>query len=215
MGEPLVVAIDGPAGSGKSTIARRLAARLGLSYLDTGAMYRAVAYAALRAGVDPSDAVAVGRLAEQMHLELDTRVIVDGVDATEAIRGPEVSAVVSIVAAHPSVRSELRDRQRDWVGRHGGGVVEGRDIGSVVFPDADAKVYLDARPEVRARRRAVEQGATTPEQVAEWAANLADRDRRDSDREDSPLVAADGAVVIDTSDLDIEEVVDAIVELLR
>jgi cytidylate kinase len=215
MGEPLVVAIDGPAGSGKSTIARRLAARLGLSYLDTGAMYRAVAYAALRARVDPSDAVAVGRLAEEMHLEVDDRVTVDGVDATEAIRGPEVSAVVSIVAAHPSVRSELRDRQRAWVARHGGGVVEGRDIGSVVFPEAAAKVYLDARPEVRAARRAAEHGAATPDQVAEWAANLADRDRRDSNREDSPLVEADGAVVIDTSDLDIEEVVDAIVELLR
>lgn len=207
----LIIAIDGPAGSGKSTIARAVATRLGLGYLDTGAMYRAVAFAAIRNGIDPADEAAVGELARRMRLEMDGGVVVDGVDATAEIRGPEVSAVVSVVAAHPAVRAELRDRQRRWAAERGGGVVEGRDIGSVVFPEAVAKIYLDARPEVRARRRAAEHGGEAPESVAAWASNLVERDRLDTSRADSPLVAADGAVVIDTSDLGIEEVVDAIV----
>lgn len=207
----LIIAIDGPAGSGKSTIARAVATRLGLGYLDTGAMYRAVAFAAIRNGIDPADEAAVGELARRMRLEMDGGVVVDGVDATAEIRGPEVSAVVSVVAAHPAVRAELRDRQRRWAAERGGGVVEGRDIGSVVFPEAVAKIYLDARPEVRARRRAAEHGGEAPDAVAAWASNLVERDRLDTSRADSPLVAADGAVVIDTSDLGIEEVVDAIV----
>ena len=151
-----LIAIDGPAGSGKSTVARRLADRLGLEYLDTGAMYRGVAFAALRRGIDPADADDVARLAEDIELEVGTeRVMVDGVDATIEIRGPEVTRAVSIVAANPGVRTELRRRQRDWASERGGGVMEGRDIGTVVFPDATLKVYLTATPEVRASRRSL------------------------------------------------------------
>ena len=148
-----VVAIDGPAGSGKSTVARELAKRLGLDYLDTGAMYRSVAFAAIRRGVDPEDREPVARLAREMELELGDTVIVDGADATIEIRGPEVTRAVSVVAANPEVRTELKDRQRAWVRAHQGGVVEGRDIGTVVFPDASLKVYLTASDDERARRR--------------------------------------------------------------
>ena len=162
-----VIAIDGPAGSGKTTIARALADRLELAYLDTGAMYRAVAFAALRAGTDLGDEVAVARTARDMVLHLDrTSCVVDGVDATLAIRGPEVTSAVSVVAAMVDVRVELVERQRNWVGERGGGVVEGRDIGSVVFPEARLKVYLTASPEVRARRRAGEPGDVAVAAVA-------------------------------------------------
>ena len=149
-----VIAIDGPAGSGKSTVARALADRLGLRYLDTGAMYRAVAFAALRADVDPEDADVVGSLAADLDIEVGDRVVVDGVDATVEIRGPEVTRAVSTVAANPTVRKELRERQQAWAAANGGGVIEGRDIGSVVFPDAELKVYLTAAPDARAARRA-------------------------------------------------------------
>ncbi len=149
-----VIAIDGPAGSGKSTVARRLAERLGLEYLDTGAMYRAVTFAALRRNVDPSDGADVGQLAARLEMSVDTSaVIVDDVDATIEIRGPEVTRAVSIVAANPDVRREMVRRQQEWARARGGGVIEGRDIGTVVFPDAELKVYLTARPEVRAARR--------------------------------------------------------------
>ncbi|HSL57830.1 MAG TPA: (d)CMP kinase, partial [Acidimicrobiales bacterium] len=132
-----VIAIDGPAGSGKSTVARRLAERLGLEYLDTGAMYRAVTFAALRRGVDPADVEPVARIAQEVRLRVDADgVRVDDVDATIEIRGPEVTRAVSIVAANPDVRRELVSRQREWVRARDGGVLEGRDIGSVVFPDA-------------------------------------------------------------------------------
>ena len=209
---PDVIAIDGPAGSGKTTIARALADRLGLAYLDTGAMYRAVVFAALRAGIDLQDEVALARTARAMDLQLDrTSCVVDGVDATQAIRGPEVTSAVSVVAAVADVRIDLVGRQRNWVAERGGGVVEGRDIGSVVFPDALLKVYLTASPEERARRRAGETGDIDVEVVA---ADIRRRDAADSGRKVSPLVEADGSVILDTSDLTVDEVVEAIVALL-
>ena len=184
-----VIAIDGPAGSGKSTVARRLAERLGLAYLDTGAMYRAVAFAALRRGIDPEEADVVGRLAREVSLRVDEDgVFVDDTDATIEIRGPEVTRAVSTVAANPAVREELRSRQREWAVAHDGGVIEGRDIGSVVFPDAEMKLYLDARPEVRAARRSGEVKDLDYETVA---ADIARRDALDQGRADSPLTQAD------------------------
>jgi cytidylate kinase len=211
--EPRVIAIDGPAGSGKSTVARAVSARTGLPYLDTGAMYRSVAFAALRSGVDPDDVEPVANLARDMKLEQtdDGRVLVDGADATIEIRGPEVTRAVSIVAANPAVRSEMRSRQREWAATHGGGVMEGRDIGTVVFPDAALKVYLDAHPEVRAARRSKEVEDLSYETVA---SDLARRDALDQGREDSPLREADGAVVIDTSDLSVADIVERILEAL-
>ena len=208
-----VIAIDGPAGSGKSTVARAVAARTGLRYLDTGAMYRSVAFAALRAGVDPDEAEPVANLAREMVLELtdDGRVLVDGADATIEIRGPEVTRAVSIVAANPSVRAEMRSRQREWAAAHGGGVMEGRDIGTVVFPDAALKVYLDANPEVRAARRSKEVEDLSYETVA---SDLARRDALDQGREDSPLREADEAVVIDTSDRTVDDIVELILAAL-
>jgi len=208
-----VIAIDGPAGSGKSTVARTLAERLGRSYLDTGAMYRAVTFAALRRGVDPDDAEPVGRIAVECELDVaqDGTVTVDGVDATIEIRGPEVTRAVSIVAANTAVREELRRRQREWAATHDGGVVEGRDIGTVVFPDAELKVFLDASPDVRASRRSKEVTDLSYETVA---ADLARRDARDEGRQDSPLRAADDAYVIDTSDLSVDQIVQLVMEKL-
>jgi CMP/dCMP kinase len=203
-----VIAIDGPAGSGKSTVARRLAERLGLDYLDTGAMYRAVTFAALRRGIDPDDGEPVVRLAETVDLDVSTAaVLVDGVDATIEIRGPEVSRAVSLVAANPAVRAEMVRRQREWAARRGGGVLEGRDIGTVVFPEAALKVYLTARPEVRAERRAAEVTDLDYETVA---ADMARRDALDQGRDDAPLRAAGDAVELDTSDLTVDEIVETL-----
>jgi CMP/dCMP kinase len=204
-----VIAIDGPAGSGKSTVAKRLAQRLGLDYLDTGAMYRAVTFAALRRGIDPADAEPVVMLAKAVEMVVTDGIVrVDGVDASIEIRGPEVSRAVSIVAANPGVREELVRRQREWAAEHGGGVVEGRDIGSVVFPDASFKAYLTARPEVRAARRAAEVQDLDYETVA---SDMARRDALDSGREASPLLKAGDALEVDTSDLSVEEIVDSLV----
>jgi cytidylate kinase len=203
-----VIAIDGPAGSGKSTVARQLARHMGLEYLDTGAMYRAVTFAALRRRVDPADADRVAELARVVELEVEeTGVRVDGVDATIEIRGPEVSRAVSVVAANPGVRAELVRRQREWAHKRGGGVMEGRDIGTVVFPDAVLKVYLTARPEVRAERRAAEVIGLDYETVA---ADMARRDAYDSGRDTSPLRQADDALEVDTSDLTIDEIVESL-----
>lgn len=207
-----VIAIDGPAGSGKSTIARALAARLGTEYLDTGAMYRAVTVAALDRGVDPSDADAVARIAESIELDLDgTAVRLDGRDVTIAIRTAEVTDAVSAVARVPGVRAELVARQRAWVAARGGGVLEGRDIGTVVFPDATLKLYLTARPEVRAARRANEMGSAD---TAAVAAAITRRDATDSTRTASPLAVAGDAVEIDTSDRGVAEIVSGILGLL-
>lgn len=207
-----VIAIDGPAGSGKSTVARGVADRLGLEYLDTGAMYRAVAFAAMRRGIDPADAEPVGRLAESIELEVRSDgVVVDGVDASIEIRGPEVTRAVSIVAANPLVRQAMRRRQREWAESHGGGVIEGRDIGTVVFPEAELKVYLDAHPEVRAERRSREVAELDYETVA---SDIARRDAFDQGRENDPLREAVDAVVLDTSSLSIDEVVERILEQL-
>jgi cytidylate kinase len=208
-----VIAIDGPGGSGKSTVARHLAERLGLGYLDTGAMYRAVAFAALRRGIDPSDTEPVAHLVGALELEMsDAGVVVDGVDATIEIRGPEVTRAVSLVAANPAVRAELRSRQREWAVGRSGAVVEGRDIGTVVFPDADLKVFLTARADVRAERRSQEVSDLDYETVA---ADLARRDTLDEGREDSPLAQADDALVLDTSGMSIEEVVESLVAALE
>lgn len=203
-----VIAIDGPAGSGKSTVARRLADRLGLEYLDTGAMYRAVTFAALRRGIDPADTEPVEKLARLVDLEVTAdRVTVDGADATIEIRGPEVTRAVSLVAANPGVRTELVRRQREWTEQRGGGVLEGRDIGTVVFPDALLKVYLIARPDVRAERRAAEVTGMDYETVA---ADMARRDALDQGRDADPLRRADGALELDTSDMTVDEIVDAL-----
>ena len=198
-----MIAIDGPAGAGKSTVSRRLAQSLGLSRLDTGAMYRAVAWAALHDGVDPGDTEAVAGIAGSAAIEVGEQVTADGVDITEAIRSPEVNRAVSAVAANPAVRRLLVDRQRRWVVEHGGGVVEGRDIGSVVFPDATLKIYLTASPEERARRRS-----------DEGSEGVARRDRLDSTRAVSPLEVADGARVVDTTDRSIDAVVDEVLAWL-
>ena len=197
-----VVAIDGPVGSGKSTVAKAVAARLGLAHLETGAMYRAVAVAVLRRGVEPTaDDPALAEVARDMQMEVGERLVVDGEDVTEELRRPEVGRAVSVVAADPGVRAELVRRQREWVATRGGAVVEGRDIGSVVFPDATLRVYLTASDEERARRRGGD----------ETAADVARRDRIDSSRSASPLVVADGAVVIDTTERSVDDVVDEIV----
>lgn len=210
---PLVIAIDGPAGSGKSTVGRRLAAELGLEYLDTGAMYRGVTFAALRRGIDPADTDVVARLALHVELQLtDGSVVVDGTDATIEIRGPEVTRAVSSVAANAEVRNEMVRRQREWAIKRGGGVLEGRDIGTVVFPDASLKVYLTASPEVRASRRSKEVTDLSYETVA---ADIARRDALDQGRETSPLKVADGAVTVDTSHRDIDSIVDELRTLVE
>lgn len=207
-----VIAVDGPSGSGKSTIARAVAHRLGFDHLDTGAMYRAVAFATLAAGIDPDDAEGVSALAVRLIIEVGEVVVVDGVDATTAIRGPDVTSVVSAVAAHPQMRAEMVRRQRAWLNDRSGAVVEGRDIASVVFPDAALKVYLTASETERARRRARESGDAAD--AVAVAADLARRDRYDSGRAASPLLVADGAVVIDTTGAGIDEVVEAVLAAL-
>ena len=198
-----VIAIDGPAGSGKSTVSRALAVRLGVDRLDTGAMYRAVAWAALDRGIDPADRASVAELAKGLTIAIGDRIEADGTDVTEAIRGPRVSRAVSAVAANPEVRAVLVQRQRQWVAERGGGVIEGRDIGSVVFPQADVKIYLTASPDERARRR--------PEEGADAVAR---RDRLDSTRAASPLGIAEGARIIDTTDRPVEDIVEEVVTWL-
>ena len=207
-----VVAIDGPAGAGKSTIARELARVLNLPYLDTGAMYRGITCAVLRKGVNPIDDAAVAQLALATQLEIsEDGLLVDGVDATVDIRGEAVTRAVSSVAANSEVRRDLRERQRSWVELRGGGVVEGRDIATVVFPDARLKVFLTASPLVRAQRRVAQIGGD----VEQIALDIAERDHKDSTRSDSPLRESENAILVDTSDRSIEDVVKQIVEVFH
>ncbi|MEY2475281.1 MAG: CMP/dCMP kinase [Actinomycetota bacterium] len=206
-----VIAIDGPAGSGKSTVARVLATRLGLDYLDTGAMYRSVAFAVIQRNIDPDDAEAIGTLASKVTIEVADTVVVDGVDATLEIRGPEVTRLVSAVAANPAVRKEMVQRQREWAEAHGGGVVEGRDIGTVVFPDAELKIFLTASDEERALRRSKEVRDLAYDEVA---AAIAKRDYLDSTRAASPLTKAPDAVEIDTSTLSVDEIIEQVMQRL-
>jgi cytidylate kinase len=211
-----VIALDGPSGTGKSTVARGLARRIGFRYLDTGAMYRAVAWAVLDAGVDPEDQLAVGRIADRVVLDVSTdpdrpAVAVDGRRVDAAIRTPAVTTAVSPVSATPHVREVLVAAQRQLIGA-GHVVVEGRDIGTVVAPDAPLKVFLTAAPGVRAQRRSEQEG------TADRAAIAADLDRRDtydSSRQHSPLRAADDAVHLDTTALGVDEVIKRLVDLAR
>lgn len=213
----MIITIDGPAGSGKSTVAREVAKRLGLTYLDTGAMYRAVTLLSLERGVSPEDDDALGGLALEMDLRFEgegaaePRVVVDGQDVTTAIREPRVSQKVSLVSAHPRVRHALTLRQRQLAAQ-GDVVLEGRDTGTVVCPTADLKVYLTASAEERARRRKEQlagQGLDIPLRTLERELLL--RDRSDSERALAPLRKAHGAVAIDTSSMTLDEVVDAVV----
>lgn len=218
MSKKIIVAIDGPAGSGKSTIAKRVAARLGCIYIDTGAMYRAVGLLALRSGVALSDESKLESLARSANIEfLDngTRVRLNGEEVTAAIRAPEVSEAASRVSAVPAVRRVLVEKQRE-MGARASVVMEGRDIGTVVFPNADVKVFLDAKSEVRTARRLkewAEKGQTVqPEKVAR---EMDERDHRDRTRSDSPLLQAPDAVYLDTSDMTLDEVEAWILKLIR
>jgi cytidylate kinase len=211
-----VVAVDGPSGSGKSTVSRRLAGKLGGRYLDTGAMYRSITWAVLRSGVDPQDADAVAKVAAETQLEVGTDPVAphfraDGVDVDTEIRGPEVTGAVSAVAAVPAVRAQLVEMQRAIIAGAGRIVVEGRDIGSVVAPDANLKVYLTASAAARAERRSAEAAAD----VDATAADLARRDRLDSTRATSPLKQAGDAVELDTTGMGIDEVVGKLHDLLE
>lgn len=205
-----VIAIDGPAGAGKSTIAKALSSRLNMKYLDTGAMYRAVTYEAMLRELDLHDQRCVAQLAQEcdLHVGID-RVIINGHDATVAIRSAEVTGNVSTVAANSDVRTEMRVRQQDWATAHGGGVIEGRDIATVVFPNAVLKIFLTASPEVRAQRRVDQSGGD----VTEIAAAIAERDLLDSTRADSPLASSSDSIIVDTSNRAIEDVVDEIEKL--
>ncbi len=211
-----VVTIDGPSGAGKSTAARRVASELGLEVLDTGAMYRAVTLAVLEAGVDPTDADACAAVAARVPIEQrGPQTLLDGRNVSVEIRSPPVNATVSTVSAHPAVRRVLVDHQRSWVTAHGGGVVEGRDIGTVVFPDAVAKIFLTASETERARRRRAEAAPGAPVSVEAVREDLGRRDRLDSTRTASPLVAADDAIRIDTTGRPIDDVVREIVKQVR
>ena len=207
----MVVAIDGPAGAGKTSVARGVARRLGWSYVDTGAMYRVIALKALEQGVDPDDAGGLESLARSLDLRLQgERVLVDGGDVSEAIRSEEVTQIVSQVSAHPGVRRALVPKQRAMAER-ADLVIEGRDTGSVVFPNAEVKVFLDAGPEFRALRRAREMGLSDDQAVRRIEASITARDEADSSRSESPLVRPPDAHLIDTAPLSLEEVVDRVV----
>jgi cytidylate kinase len=215
-----IIAVDGPSGAGKSTLGRRLARELGLLYIDTGAMYRAVAVAVVGAGLSTSDIEGVAEVARRASIRLEgdpdsLRVFLDGRDVSEEIRGEEVGRLASVVSAIPAVRRELVRRQRE-MGEGGGVVLDGRDIGTVVFPSADVKFFLTAVPEARARRRLDEERARDAGQTfEETLADINERDRRDATRDDSPLKIADDAFVIDTTELPIEEVFQRMLQVVR
>ena len=205
----MIVAIDGPAGAGKSTVARRLAERLGFRYLDTGAMYRALTWLAMRESVDLGEGAKLGELAERYPVELDEhgRVFIAGTDVTAAIRRSEIDRLVPVVARHSEVRSVMRERQRE-LAELGSAVIEGRDIGKIVVPDAEVKVYLVADRDIRARRRMAERPDIGADALA---TDLRARDESDAER----MKAADDAITIDTTNLEVEQVVAEIEELVR
>jgi CMP/dCMP kinase len=213
--ERLIVAIDGPAGAGKSTVAARMAARFGLLNLETGAMYRGLAWKALRAGVASSDAEGLGALLQSTRIELvaspaqGNSVFVDGVDVTGELRSPEVSQAASEVSVHPAVRAWMVARQRE-LGRAGGVIMEGRDVGTAIFPQAPVKVFLDASPEARTERRALQSG----ESRRGTAEELRERDARDRSRAASPLQPAPDAVVIDSTRLTLDQVCEQVAALI-
>ena len=207
----MIIAIDGPGGSGKSTVARSVARRLGFTYIDSGAMYRAVALWALRLGMDLDDLHRLEQLAKEARIELPgDRVLLNGEDVTAEIRAPKVSDAASRVAAQPGVRRAMREEQRR-IGSAGPSVMEGRDIGTVVFPDAKVKIFLDAQPEARAQRRASELGAA----VEDVARDLDARDQRDRSRAEAPLTQAPDAEYLDTTHLTLTQVEEAVLKLVR
>jgi cytidylate kinase len=214
--KPVIVAIDGPSGAGKGTVARAVARALGYRHVDTGAMYRAVAWRALRDGLSLDDERGLTAVARKSEFDLGDRVRIDGVDVTVSIRTPEIDSAAAAVARLPAVRAALVDRQRGYAGGSGL-VMEGRDIGTVVFPGADVKIYLDALPEERARRRANDpaHASDRPTGVDAVARALESRDRSDRTREASPLAIAPDATIVDTTDLTIEDVIARVLTLVR
>ena len=203
-----VIAIDGPAGAGKSTVARQVSTATGLRYLDTGAMYRCVALAVQQSSTDAHDAEAVGKIAREVSVVIGRDAsMLNGIDVSTEIRSSEINGIVSIIAAHTPVRDAMREQQRSWIRDQQGGVVEGRDIGTVVFPEAILKVFLTASPEVRAERRVGQSGGD----IQAIASSIAERDHLDSTRLDSPLKPSNDSVVVDSSNKTIEEVVAEIV----
>ncbi|MBI2222134.1 MAG: (d)CMP kinase [Acidobacteria bacterium] len=213
----MIIAIDGPSGAGKGTVARAVARALQYRHVDTGAMYRALAWKAMQEGQDLSEEAGVAAIGERAIFELDAgRIRIDGHDVAAAIRTPDIDAAAALVARHPAVRRVLVARQREY-GQDGAIVMEGRDIGTVVFPDADVKIYLDASPEERARRRALDPAHASSQgrALSEVATALAARDRSDSTRAASPLAIAPDAVVIDTTGVPVEQVVARVLEIVR
>jgi CMP/dCMP kinase len=213
----LIIAIDGPSGAGKGTVARAVAERLGYRHIDTGAMYRALAWKALHDGVDLADEAATAALGERATFDVqDGRIEIDGHDVAAAIRTPEMDKASATLARHPAVRRALVARQRSY-GDGGGVVMEGRDIGTVVFPRADVKIYLDASPEERARRRAADPAHTRSKNVrlSEVATALAERDKSDSTRAASPLAVAPDATVVDTTGMPVDRVIETVLALVN